>query len=264
VADWNSYLQNLQIQTVDGTNSNGTDPGNSLSEAGFGSSVSGSDLSGDILAVTEIYYYPGNPSTFAPTDTIFSTAYAWNSYRGPLRSSSIDLRRVALHELGHFIGLDHPDQYGQSVNAIMNSAISNTDDLTAEDIAGGQYVYGARTPSSPGSTPAPAVTQVYRAGDFDGDRKADILWHDTTGGAWGVWYMDGTTVASTRTFNAGANYPVALFGDLDGGGQVDAVRWLPGTGALAISRGLGNLNFSVAYSTTVPTTWTLVGLADIK
>ena len=142
---WNSYLLNLQIQAVPGNNAQGFDVNNNICEAGFGSSISGSSLGGDTLAVTEIYYYPGNPNTFAPTDIVFSTAYAWNSYRGALLNSPIDLRRVALHELGHFIGLDHPDQAGQDVNAIMNSVISNTDNLTADDIAGGQYLTARAT-----------------------------------------------------------------------------------------------------------------------
>ncbi|MBV9492529.1 MAG: hypothetical protein JO069_22775, partial [Verrucomicrobia bacterium] len=72
---WNSYLLNLQIQAVNGTNPNGFDINNDLNETGFGSSVGGGSLGGDTLAVTEITYYPGNPNTFGPTDIVFNTAY---------------------------------------------------------------------------------------------------------------------------------------------------------------------------------------------
>ncbi|MBV9999032.1 MAG: VCBS repeat-containing protein [Verrucomicrobia bacterium] len=226
VADWNSYLQNLQIQAVDGTDPNGTNSSNSLSEAGFASSASGSDLSGDILAVTEIYYYPGNPSTFAPTDIVFNTAYVWNSYRGPLQTPAIDLRRVALHELGHFIGLGHPDQAGQTVNAIMNSVISNTDDLTADDIAGGQSLYGARTSVTPSLPSAPADTQpfVSRAGDFNGDGKQDLLLRNSGDSSVAVWIMAGLAINGYGVIPV-ATFPYRVFGfaDLNGDGKSDVV-----------------------------------------
>ena len=63
-------------------------------------------------------------SVMEETDTLFNTAYSWDSYRGPLLPNSIfDFHRVAIHEFGHTLGLDHPDQAGQNVVAIMNSHI---------------------------------------------------------------------------------------------------------------------------------------------
>src|SRR5207237_5660871 len=58
-----------------------------------------------------------------------------------------DSRRVLVHELGHGIGLDHPDTHGQHVTAIMNSVISNQETLATDDKTGGQSLYGA--PSNP-------------------------------------------------------------------------------------------------------------------
>src|SRR6266446_2382763 len=89
-------------------------------------------------------------------DILFNRAQSFDSYRGPLRSGSFDIQRVALHELGHALGLAHPDQAGQHVSAVMNSIISDIYTLTADDIAGGQSLYGART--SPTPTPSPTAT----------------------------------------------------------------------------------------------------------
>ena len=53
---------------------------------------------------------------------------------------STNLRRLVLHELGHVIGLGHPDQKGQSVQAVMNSRTFH-DTLQPDDIAGVKALY---------------------------------------------------------------------------------------------------------------------------
>ena len=80
------------------------------------------------------------------TDVLFNSNVAWDSYRGPLQNTTSDLRRVALHEFGHVLGLNHPDLASppQSVAAVMNSVASGIDDLTADDVAGGTYLYGGQ------------------------------------------------------------------------------------------------------------------------
>ncbi len=73
---------------------------------------------------------------------IFNTKWTWDSYRGPTRSGTIDVQRVAIHELGHVLGLDHPDEHGQTVSAIMNSHVSGIDAPTSDDIDGARSLYG--------------------------------------------------------------------------------------------------------------------------
>jgi len=63
-----------------------------------------------------------------------------------------------LHELGHALGLAHPDQAGQHVSAVMNSVISDLYTLTADDIAGGQALYGAAASPTPTPTATPTAT----------------------------------------------------------------------------------------------------------
>jgi hypothetical protein len=74
------------------------------------------------------------------SDVIFNARSRWDSYRGSLRSRATDFRRVALHEFGHVLGLDHPP----SGSAIMRARVSNVDRLRSDDIAGAQWLYGRR------------------------------------------------------------------------------------------------------------------------
>ena len=76
------------------------------------------------------------------SDVVFNTNFDWNAYAGPQRRGAFDFHRVALHEFGHVLGLDHPDEHGQVVSAIMNSRADDNDRLQADDIAGIRAIYG--------------------------------------------------------------------------------------------------------------------------
>lgn len=105
------------------------------------------NFSANVLAVTISYRssFAREDGTFARTesDVIFNSnaSGGWDSYRGNLQSAQ-DIRRVALHEFGHVLGLGHPDQNNQSVYTLMNSAVSFIDALQPDDINGAQYQYG--------------------------------------------------------------------------------------------------------------------------
>ena len=105
------------------------------------------------LAVTTTWSSSGKA---VEVDMLFNNTKTWSSYSGPLRfnangTSLNDLNRVALHEMGHAAGLDHPDEAGQSVSSIMNSHISNTYTLQADDIAGAHAIVWQSTAT--GSAP---------------------------------------------------------------------------------------------------------------
>ncbi len=78
---------------------------------------------------------------------LFNSGVSFNSYRGALQRNSktgaitYDFHRVALHEFGHVLGLNHPDQNQQSITALMNSTTSDLDSLAADDIAGAGKLY---------------------------------------------------------------------------------------------------------------------------
>jgi len=144
LALWNSSLTNVRFTVV----RDSTAPiarSNNTNNVFWSYSVYGDTWDSRTLAITLTSYNP-QTSRYVETDVIFNQNLRWDSYRGALRSngsggSLYDFRRVALHEFGHALGLNHPDDIGQSVNAIMNAATSNTDSLTADDIAGARALY---------------------------------------------------------------------------------------------------------------------------
>ena len=136
---WNAQLGTLQFVGQASAPGDHT-IGNQVNEIVMASAVDGEAFPAGVLAVTFAY---GGGNDYVEADIVFNSAYTWNSYRGGVRSGVEDIQRVAIHELGHALGLDHPDEAGQSVTAIMNSQRSAIDRLQGDDIAGGQYLYGA-------------------------------------------------------------------------------------------------------------------------
>ena len=138
---WNQHLDNVSFVEGSGKGPAGGDGANSVY---FSHVIYGALFPTGVLAVTLNYSNSG--SVFSETDVIFNNNLKWNSYRGPLQGSgstaTYDLQRVALHEFGHVLGLDHPDEYGQNVTAIMNSTIGDLDHLADDDIAGAKALYG--------------------------------------------------------------------------------------------------------------------------
>lgn len=154
---WNRELGMMQIApqaVAPGSYSSG----NGINEIVLDSSYDGETFPAGTLAIT-LGYTSGNAR--AESDIVFNSAYSWNSYRGPLRSGIEDIHRVALHELGHFLGLDHPDEHGQNQIAIMNSRVSSLDALQYDDRNGGQRLYGVPGSRAWGDAFADAVELVF-------------------------------------------------------------------------------------------------------
>jgi hypothetical protein len=109
----------------------------------FRRDVCGNAFGANVLAITLTLSEPGTLGFghIVQSDILFNDTVAWDVYSGPRRSGVADFGRVALHEFGHALGLDHEP----AAVAIMAPTVGNLDGLQADDIAGANAIYGAPT-----------------------------------------------------------------------------------------------------------------------
>jgi predicted Zn-dependent protease len=113
--------------------------GNLINSIDFRSTVCGNDFGNSVLAITLSNSVAGNFgfANFVETDIVFNDRQTWDVYDSARKFGINDFRRVALHELGHALGLGHES----SVEAIMAPRITDLDQLQADDIAGADSLY---------------------------------------------------------------------------------------------------------------------------
>jgi hypothetical protein len=111
--------------------------------AGFAATACGQAFGSKVLALTML------TGTCAKSDCssgfvidsaiiVFNSNEQWDIYTGPRRPGSIDFGRVALHELGHALGLGHEGVK----SAIMQPNVTDTFTLQADDINAANAIYG--------------------------------------------------------------------------------------------------------------------------
>jgi hypothetical protein len=159
---WNPHLAHLSLTSILASPVTPASGDDEMS-AFFSNTVFGDSFGSNTLAVTLLSF---RGAVMEETDTVFNSAVGWDSYRGLLIPSAIDFRRVAIHEFGHSLGLDHPDQAGQKVAAIMNSHVNDIDTVQPDDIAGVKSIYDSG-PAYRSSVDAP-VLQNLSTRDFVG------------------------------------------------------------------------------------------------
>jgi hypothetical protein len=120
-------------------------------------------------------YYPPPNGSFAG-DCHFDEAETWSVNTPP---SGTDLPTVALHELGHGLGLNHSD-----VNSAVMFAFYGGPrrELTADDIAGIQSIYGGRFrwASLGGGISMPIVAR-------NADGRLEVFVQGNDGALWHIW-----------------------------------------------------------------------------
>lgn len=124
-------------------------------------------LSGNIGGAAGVaqYSYTVNPGigTIFDAAITFSSTLPWSPYGG---SGGADFHAVALHEIGHIIGLGHVNDPTEIMNPVITS-----DALGTGDIAGAQFLYGrdaGDVPEPPGEGPEVPMTAALTGGDGGG------------------------------------------------------------------------------------------------
>jgi len=143
----------FQFHIVRGMVSSPCDPTDARNGVGFSSTYCGESWGSTTLAVTQ-YWYIG--TELKEADVVFNANESWNVYSTPWSSDPwngvCDFRRVAVHELGHALGLDHEDN---GIASIMASYVGDYIIPQQDDING--------------------VTALYSLLDTDNDSIPDYL-----------------------------------------------------------------------------------------
>jgi Matrixin/Bacterial Ig domain len=141
MAEWTKIVK---VTWQPGTNSFGTYTVNILWATGAHGDGFPFDVAGRILAHT-FYPAPPNPEPIAG-DMHFDDAESWHI------GTNVDLFSVALHELGHALGLGHSD----NPNDVMYPYYKVVTTLGAGDAAAALTLYAAQDATTPTNPPSPA------------------------------------------------------------------------------------------------------------
>jgi hypothetical protein len=108
----------------------------------FSDDFCGFAWSDEVIAST-INWVIDDSNEIVQTGVVFNENKKWDVYSGRWWENPYfeinDFRRIAVHELGHCLGLDHEN----SVEAIMQSWAGDIEYPTADDIAGVNFLYPA-------------------------------------------------------------------------------------------------------------------------
>jgi putative cell wall-binding protein len=117
--------------------------------------AAGTNFPAGYLAVNYLWYSPGSDVIYE-TDVVFNDGAAWAI--GAV-SGRYDIETIALHEVGHAVGLD--DQYLE-YNEAMGAAASNATRraLSRSELEGAVYLYGYDASIAPGAPVVSSTTHV--------------------------------------------------------------------------------------------------------
>jgi hypothetical protein len=134
--------------------------------------LGGIDGLGNTLGYANYSYSGQRMQSVAVT---FDSGEGWHAVSGGrvVSTQNVDLSLVALHEIGHALGLDHYNTKPEVMNAILNTGIKT---LAAGDIAGIQALYGAPPAQS---APVVAAAAVLAAPVVQADATAVYRFYDT-------------------------------------------------------------------------------------
>ncbi|MBC8129209.1 MAG: FG-GAP repeat protein [Rhizobiaceae bacterium] len=199
----------------------------------------------------------------------FDLEETWDVFNG---TAGVNFYAVAVHEIGHVIGLDHVDE----TLSIMNPYITSQTGLSASDVARIVALYGPSVPgieTADGSNVALShigshgTWSLSGVGDFNADGHVDLLWRDPATAQVDQWQLrDGFWSLS---IDLGASKPagwtIAGVGDLNGDG-VDDVLWRNAATAQIDQWQMqnGHWSRSIDHGATKGADWTEAAIGDFN
>lgn len=207
---WNTCGSNFAVSYAGTTASTSNPPSamNGMHEIYFASS--GFTDSG-ILA-WNYYWYSG--SAIVDSNIVFNDAYSWADGAA---SGKFDLQSVALHEMGHTVGLD--DQYGETTEVMGAMPMNATRRaLSASEVNGALYVHGAAPDSTPPSTPTvTSSTHPTQAAWYaDSSPVVSFVATDASGIGGYSFVIDGSATTVPDTTSEGTATSATFSGLADG------------------------------------------------
>ena len=203
----------------------------------FLDTMCGEDWGKPTLAVAPTWSLEG---VIIQSGIVFNSTYEWNVYSGPYQAGRWhgiqEFRRVAVHELGHVIGLDHEED----VPAIMgtNRMSYDLEVPQADDIAGVAALYGEAPPT--GGTPPPNNDNAF----------ATLIFPQVADGSSSDGSFFRTTISLTNKSAGDANCQLILYGmetDFGAGRGSLFTLTVPGNGFMsARTTGAGRLQSGYA------------------
>lgn len=143
---WNQAVSTFHFQSGHGSFCNGSD---GITSMGFANQVCDGSSFGDAVSIT-FYQFDARTGHMLDADVTFKAS-------DPNLTDQVLFTQIAMHELGHVLGLAHSDSCGASGRGTLMQAVTllsdpRLDKPQPDDIAGAQKIYGGGS-SGDGTVP---------------------------------------------------------------------------------------------------------------